>query len=577
MKAVKVWKWVLVGVLVLAALYILYPTFVLLLGNPDPETVEKYHRKAVKVGLDLKGGTHLKLELDRSKVPPEHEGDPIDEAIQIIRNRVDQFGVAEPTIQKYGNDRIIVELPGVKDPELAKEIIGKTALLEFKLLRSEAEVKSFIQNVDKLVASSKRLAKILEGGEVDTITGSGLDTTKISSQGAPAESAKTHPAISESVKVTKGAHIFAGKESTATEEAKTEEEVEEKPFSAVVENLGDFIGVPVSEYPAVKKLVEQPEIQKLVPEGAQLAWSVEEKGPQGTRYRYLYLLNKQARLTGLYLSNANYTLGSPADPDAPGLPVVNLTFNKAGARIFSEITGANINKKLAIVLDSTVFSAPVIRTRIREGRARITGIKSLDEAKTLAIVLRAGALPAPLEVVEQRSIGPSLGEDSIRKGLLASIIGLVLVLFFTIFYYRLSGVIAIIALTLNLLFLFAAMSLVNATLTLPGVAGIILSLGMAVDANVLIFERIREELRSGKSVAAAIDSGYGRAFWTVFDSNLTTLIAGIVLYKFGTGPIRGFAVTLSFGIVISMFTAIFVTRLIQDYIVATKKPETLSI
>jgi len=256
---------------------------------------------------------------------------------------------------------------------------------------------------------------------------------------------------------------------------------------------------------------------------------------------------------------------------------VNLTFNKAGARIFSEITGANINKKLAIVLDSTVFSAPVIRTRIREGRARITGIKSLDEAKTLAIVLRAGALPAPLEVVEQRSIGPSLGEDSIRKGLLASIIGLALVLFFTIFYYRLSGVIAIIALTLNLLFLFAAMSLVNATLTLPGVAGIILSLGMAVDANVLIFERIREELRSGKSVAAAIDSGYGRAFWTVFDSNLTTLIAGIVLYKFGTGPIRGFAVTLSFGIVISMFTAIFVTRLIQDYIVATKKPETLSI
>ncbi len=572
MKGSKLWKWVVVGVLIIIALYILYPTFYTQIAHHEEETLQKLRKRAIKVGLDLRGGTHLVLELDKSKIPPEHQGNPVEEAIEIIRNRVDQFGVAEPIIQREGTNRIIVELPGVKDPALAKEIIGKTALLEFKLLRSEAEVKKFIENVDKVVASSKRLTAILEG--VDTMEI--VDTTKATSPEKPSLTAVSKP---ESVKVMKGAQVFSEKETTKAETTKAavEEETTEKPFSAIVENLGDVIGVPVTEFKTVKKLMEQPEIGALVPEGAQLAWSVEEQGPQGMRYRYLYLLQKQARLTGLYLSMANFTLGSPTDPDAPGLPVVNLTFNKAGAKIFSEITGANINKKLAIVLDSTVYSAPVIRTRIREGRARITGIRNINEAKTLSIVLRAGALPAPLVFLEERSVGPSLGEDSIRKGILASITGFIIAIVFMIFYYRLSGVIATVALILNLIFLLAIMALFGATLTLPGIAGVILSLGMALDANILIFERIREELRAGKSVAAAVDAGYSRAFWTIFESNLTTLIAAMVLFKFGTGPIKGFAVTLSIGIVVSMFTAIGITRMIQDYIIMTKRPETMSI
>ncbi len=567
MRRVKAWKWGLLGGLIIIGLYLLYPTLLLTFGNPSAEKVAELRKKALKIGLDLRGGVHLVMELDRSKLPEDMVKEPIEEAIEIIRNRVDQFGVAEPVIQRVGENRIIVELPGLENPTLAKEIIGKTALLEFKLLAEPSQIKSFVDSVDALLKDNPALASIITG-ELTEEVASADTLPAMEAEVAEEESAVT---------VIKPGELFDEDVAGKTMPPTLEEESEEKLFSATVDIFGDVIAVPPTEYRRVKELIEREEVQRLVPKGLQLAVSDELEEFRGVKFRPLYLLKEKASITGSYLSRADFSLSSPNDPEAPNQPVVNLTFNKAGARIFSRLTGANIDKKLAIVLDGVVHSAPVIRTKIRDGRARITGIRELDEAKALAIVLRAGSLPAPLLILEERTLGPTLGEDSVRKGILSIIIGSLMIALFVAFYYRGSGLIALAAVILNLFLLMAAMATVRATLTLPGIAGIILTVGMAIDANVLIFERIREELRNRRSVAAAIDSGYSKAFWTIFDANLTTLIAGIVLYRFGTGPIRGFAVTLCFGIVISMFTAIFVTRMIMDWIIATKRPEKLSI
>jgi preprotein translocase subunit SecD len=256
---------------------------------------------------------------------------------------------------------------------------------------------------------------------------------------------------------------------------------------------------------------------------------------------------------------------------------VGLEFDDIGARLFEHITGTNIKKRLAIILDDVVYSAPMIQDRISGGRARITGRFSLEEANELAIVLRAGALPAPVKIIEERTVGPSLGQDSIRKGIISILISAALVVLFMIFYYRVSGVIADFALILNIILVLAALAIFRATLTLPGIAGLVLSIGMAVDANVLIHERIKEELRWGKTIRAAIDQGYHRAFVTIIDSNLTTLIAGVLLYQFGTGPVRGFAVTLCIGILANIFTAVYITRWMFDFLTLKMRAKKLSI
>jgi SecD/SecF fusion protein len=400
--------------------------------------------KRINLGLDLKGGMHLLLKVDTTHLEGKAKEDAADRALEVIRNRIDQFGVREPSIQRQGLDEIVVQLPGVTDRERAIDIIGKTALLEFKLVSSDVE-------------------KIKEA-----IAGTAI-------------------------------------------------------------------------------------------EGFDLKYSQEDNEP--------LLIERKAVLVGDALSNASVRF----DQSSFGEPIVALEFNPEGAKKFAEITAANVGRRLAIVLDGKVQSAPRIREAIPSGQAVITGRFSIEQAQDLALILRVGALPAPMIIEEERTIGPLLGQDSINKGIRASIIGGLLVLFFMLIYYLFAGLIADIALLINLVIILGGLGLlpvlfpgVSATLTLPGIAGIILSLGMAVDANVLINERIREELGAGKPIKAAISNGYSRAFSAIFDSNFTTLIAAFLLFQFGTGPIRGFAVTLTIGLIASMFTAIVVTRVIFE-------------
>jgi preprotein translocase subunit SecD len=379
-----------------------------------------------------------------------------DQALETIRNRIDQFGVSEPDIRPQQKHRILIQLPGIKEPERAMELIGKTALLEFKLVDEE-----------------NSLEEALKGN---------------------------------------------------------------------------------------------------VPPGREILYQTGE-GEQGPKDRKIpYLLHKRTPLTGEDLTDARVQIDTQYNE-----PYVSLTFDARGARTFERITGENIGKSLAIVLDNHVYSAPVIRDKISGGRAQITGRFTMDEAKDLAIVLRAGALPAPVKILEERTVGPSLGRDSIEKGFKSMIVGGIVVIVFMVIYYRFSGAIANLALLLNILFIMAGLASLKATLTLPGIAGIILTIGMAVDANVLIFERIREELRQGKTPRAAIDGGYSKALVTILDANVTTFIAALVLLQFGTGPVKGFAVTLGIGIVASFVTAVFVTRILFDYLFTVRKWQKMSI
>ncbi len=379
------------------------------------------------------------------------------QALETIRNRIDEFGVAEPTIQKQSESQILVQLPGIKDIERAKKLIGRTALLEFKVVDDEGD-----------------LGKALKGE---------------------------------------------------------------------------------------------------IPNGDIIAYEKKADKESGKADRMPYLLKDKTLMTGDAISNAQVSFN--CGDKTP--PCIALTFNPQGARLFERVTAENVNKRLAIVLDGNIHSAPMINEKISGGRAIITGSFSDTEAMDVAIVLRAGALPAPIQILEDRTVGPSLGNDSIKKGVTSAIIGGILVVIFMIIYYKLSGIIANIALVLNIVILLGALAGFGATLTLPGIAGIILTIGMAVDANVLIYERIREELRSGRTPRSAVDIGFSKAFVTIFDSNLTTLITAIVLYLFGTGPVKGFAITLTIGLVASMFTAVFVSRFIFDLILGRKEIKKISI
>jgi protein-export membrane protein SecD len=414
--------------------------------------------KVLKLGLDLKGGTHLLLEVDSSQLDNTVTAkDAVNRAIEIMRNRIDQFGVAEPLIVRQGDKWIVIQLPGIKNPQAAKDLIGKTALLEFRIVNTSNEAN-----------------KVLD--------------------------------------------LFRDKGITPTQ-------YREDP----------------SAYP---------DIQVFMPQDASIFESKEDAS--------YYILDK-AVLTGASLTNAKVEFGGQF-----GQPIVSMEFNREGARTFGDITERNIGRELAIVLDGIVQSAPKINSRIPDGKAIIEGSFNAESAKLLATVLRAGALPAPVKIIEERTVGATLGDDSIKNGFMSALIGIVAVFAFMLVYYRTSGIIADIALALNLIILMATMAYFQSTLTLPGVAGIALTLAMAVDANVLILERIREELATGKTARAAVDAGYQKVFWTIFDANITTLIAAVFLFQFGTGSIKGFAVTLSIGLIVSMFTAISVTKLIYD-------------
>jgi protein-export membrane protein SecD len=545
-------RWAVLVVVLLVAGYYLLPTFRFYRmdpaqqGSSDP-SVAGLRENSMRLGLDLQGGAYLVYEVDLDKIPEDQRsGDEVDRAIEIIRNRVDQFGVTEPVIQKQGNNRIVVQLPGLESPEQVRDMVGKTARLEFRLVRTPEEMQQALSIVDRAIARR-------QGGQAAVgDTAAGADSLALGDAASAADS------------------LLAA----------------DKPFSSLLQvapsGAGGMVYVPAGNLDEVESMWHAVAFDSVrnVPRplagGTVLLFgeSIDDPGTANPG-RYLYALSARPELSGSNIEDATVAFGlEPQRPQAAG---VSLNFDKRGAATFTRLTGANVGRQLGIVLDNVVRSAPVIQDKIRGGRASITGISTDNEARMLGIVLRAGALPTDLVAIEERTVGPTLGRDSINQGVRAALLGLGLVVLVIVFWYRASGLLAVLALGLNLLFLFSVLGAIRGTLTLPGIAGIVLTIGMAVDANVLVFERIREELRTGKTVRGAVDEGYRRALVTILDSNLTTLISSVVLFQFGTGPIRGFALTLMVGIIANLFTAVFVTRLIYDSFMAKRQLKGLSI
>ena len=486
----------------------------------------------------------------------EQADDAINRVLEILQNRVDQFGVSEPTIQKQGNRRIIVELAGIQDSKRARALLQSTAQLEFFMVKSPEVTNDILSQIDKAVKGDEELEALVaavEGEQAQTEDGElevSNDQTISISELFGEDGLSSEDAESGDTTVVVDQNIF-----------------QERPFSSLLRALGNNIAVPEKNLYAIKKIINKPEVQdKLSLGNGRFLFAPEaENFTTNTGLEeplvYMYYLEHDADLTGGVIEEANATIGGQGT-SAVGQPIVLLDMNSEGARTWSRITGANIGRRIAIVLDKKVHMAPSIRTKITDGGTLIEGFANMDEAKDIAIVLRAGALPAPVKIIEERIVGPSLGADSVKAGTYSVLLGLALILVFLLVYYKLSGIIADFALIWNILLVLAVLASLGATLTLPGIAALILTVGMSVDANVIIFERIREELRKGKTPRTAIDSGYARALTTIIDANVTTLVAALVLYQFGTGPIKGFATVLFWGIMISMFTAIFVTRTI---------------
>jgi protein-export membrane protein SecD len=517
-------QWKLAGVLLATAvsLWYLYPSFRYYTLSPAQREalpaaeLARLRKQAIHLGLDLQGGMHLVLEVDKSRLNTEEAKDAVDRAMEVLRRRVDEFGVAEPLIQREGDERIAIQLPGLTDRARAMDLIGKTALLEFKLVRTPDEARSVWSRLDAYIAA-RGAAEV-----------AGLDTA-----------------------------------------------MRRAPLSSQFTEIDNPSFVRQEDLPTVQRLLATAGIDSVLPSDSQLLWGSADQGSRGLTGRALYLVRREPEMTGGSIATAQAQVGlDQANPAGWG---VSMTMTPKGRADFARVTGNNVNRHLAIVLDSEVSSAPVIRERIPGGNASITGNFNVDNAKDLAIVLRAGALPAPVRVIEERSVGPSLGSDSIQQGLMAGLVGTILVVVFMAVYYQLSGLIAVAALALNVLYVIAALAGFGATLTLPGIAGLVLSVGMAVDANVLIFERIREELRNQRSVRQSVEVGYDRAFRTIFDSNLTVILSCLFLFQFGTGPIKGFAVTMIIGLVANVFTAVLFTRMIYDFMLGRGKVEKLSI
>jgi protein-export membrane protein SecD len=563
MKTIR-WKLLLILGVVIWSVWALYPSYHYYSMTSDDrarltsEQRDHYTANALKLGLDLQGGVHLVMEVDDSKLDENARRDVMDRAIKIYRNRIDQFGVSEPTIQQQGDKRIIVELPGLEDVDRAHRILGQTAQLQFRLVREPDEVNVVLQTLDRNLRGVK-----VTGTVVDT-TVAASDTTQHAS--APTQTSPP-PADIDSLLPTPP----PGEEGSVPLPAASED----RPFTSYLLTMFDG-GVVVDErqVESVDALLKTDQAKRAMPSNSQFLWAHEAMPMQeGGEGRVLYMVEKNPTLDGGSLVTAQ----TNPDPDDPSRLNVGFRLNRQGAIVFARFTGENIGRRIAIVLDEKVRSAPVVQGKIPSGEGRITGLDSDEEASDIAIVLRAGALPAPFKIVEERTVGPSLGRDSVEAGTNAALIGFVLTLVFMVMYYKWSGALACAAMILNLVIEMAILAKLHATLTLPGVAGLILTIGMSVDANVLIFERIREELRKGKTVRAAIEAGYERAFGTILDSNVTTLITAFVLWQYGSGPVRGFATTLSIGILVSMFTALLCTRVVYDLITMRRHVEKLSV
>jgi preprotein translocase subunit SecD len=490
--------------------------------------------------------------------------DAVTRAEQILRNRIDQYGVSEPVIQKQGNNRIVVELPGIANEEEARQLIQSTALLEFKLVRDPQYAINLIVKINNSLA----------GGKIEEDVKPATDTTKTTDSTATAKA-------DEKTDSTTVAKADSGKKNDTAQAAKTdtaqkspEQLAKENPILSLIspsEQTGE-IYVPASNREKLQRLLNSPISQAILADNDEFLFSNHSFLTEtGEKIFTLFCVTKNPELTGGVITEA---VGTP-DPQGAAGAVVSMTMNSEGSVEWARITGANIDKRCAIVLDGVVYSAPVIRNKITGGRSQIDGMKDLNEAKLLANILNAGAFAAPVEIIEERTVGPSLGEDSITAGLQSVMFGFLLVAMFMIVYYRGAGGIASFALVFVITMIIGTLAAFGATLTLPGIAGIVLTIGMAVDSNVLIYERIREEMALGKTMKASVEGGFAKAGSAIWDSNITTLITSIILYQFGTGPIQGFALTLMIGIITSLFGALVIAKVIFEYFTDKGHPVSL--
>jgi protein-export membrane protein SecD len=550
--------------------------------DSDESILELLKQKLNAEGLTLKSyyGEIRDSEEDiEKKLETEIEG-AIDRAVEVVRNRVDQYGVAEPQIQKVGGEKIIVELPGVSNPQEVRKLLQGTALLEFRMVIEPERAVKIMQDINKVLAglsageNENLLDSIVKSGdttvtedkETDTTLTENKETEKTTSnKKSDTTSNKKSDTTTSNESDTSEKGTDSNVSDDTTQQLSQEEFIKQNPlfFTIAIVNFESGIAdayVKETDKAKVERLLEKEEVKKVIPDDVSFVWSQKSfQGQGGETYYVLYTIKSEPELTGNVIVDAN----SNIDPTT-NQPIVTMQMNSEGAADWARITGSNINKRCAIVLDNVVYSAPNIKSKITGGNSQIEGMANVQEAKLLEIVLKAGALPAPLKIIEERTIGPSLGEDSIRAGIVSSIASLILVALFMIVYYRTAGAVADFALVINVLFVIGIMASFKATLTLPGIAGLILTLGMAVDTNVLINERVREETKAGKPLKTAIEIGYKKAFSAIIDSHVTSVITGIILYQFGTGPIQGFALILLFGIVVNLFTAIVITHFIFD-------------
>jgi len=572
------WRFGITLVIIVLACMAYWDTFQLWTMSSDekdkmreekPGKLLDMEQKAIRLGLDLQGGIHVVLRVKTEEINQAAREGAVDRAIQIIRNRIDGLGVAEPVIQKQGKERIIVDLPGYTNEKRAEELIGQTALLEFKLMENFDNANLIVARIDSVVHKYEMARE----GKSDSVAAS-VDTTK--TEKTSADTSGGEDILSELMGTDTSDTSSDTLDFGFEENLSASEDL--RPFSSrLVVSLynsrtaANWPGFTVNKQdrPQVEKWLNLPEVKRLMPVDVEWAWSTRPSISNQREVYQLYLLKRKVVFLGKFLQ------GIALGRDQFGGFTVNFKLQGNGAARFAQLTGSNLQKPLCIVIDGKVESAAFINSKIRNsGQITMGGGANVDDARNLEIVLKAGALPAPVEIIAKNVVGATLGQDSIHKGLYASLVGLALVLLFIGVYYRFSGLIADVGLIFNIFFLLAVMAGLGATLTMPGIAGIILTIGISVDSNVLIFERIREELRTGKTVRASIDAGYARAFVAIFDSHVTTLITAGALFLFGSGPIRGFAVTLFWGVGISLYTAYVVTKAIFNI---RKAYQTLSI
>lgn len=545
---------ILIGVLIAGSVYFLFPRSATLRERGADGVMRDtvITRVPLKRGLDLQGGMHLALELDQSKQVSADPKKDLDLALTVLRKRIDEFGVEEPLVQKVGDSRIVVELAGITDPARAKAIVQRSAFLEFKITDETGALEKALPAMDRTLRNLgvKGAATESKPSAVQQLLGGDSDRT------APRDSSAGKRGSAAAQKDSTGSRKGSAASDTGAVAGGVLSGLIQPAGAAGASAVpGEYL-VPETAYPRVDSLLSIPAVARQLPRGVVLRWAAAPTSVGVQPVRFLYALDDRNIVTGSNLIDAQAQL----DPLTNG-PIATFELDRAGGRKFGEETGKHIGDYMAIMLDGRVQGRPpVIQSRIgRNGQITLGG-KTLQEAQDLALTLKAGALPIPLKIVEERQVGASLGSDSIRQGITAGLVGTALVVLIMIGYYRLSGALAVAALAIYLLFTLGALSMIGATLTLPGLAGIVLSIGLTVDNNVLIFERMREELLHGKTVRLAIDEGFTHAMNAIVDSNVCMVLTALFLFQFGTGPVKGFAVTLIMGIVASMITSIFVTR-----------------